>query len=80
MMSFIGYDKISDIFCLAHVFFSTNYGHHFLAMYSYRTIYIMMFVLLCHPTRTLYPDSEPTNLLFLLNAACLAEKQQIPIL
>ena len=40
MMSFIGYDKISDIFCLAH-----HYGRHFLAMYSYRTIYIMMFVL-----------------------------------
>jgi hypothetical protein len=32
-------------------------------------------------TQTHYPDSEPTNLcLFLLNAACLAEKKQIPIL
>ena len=31
-------------------------------------------------TPTHYPDSEPTRLLFLLNAACLAEKQQIPIL
>ena len=29
-------------------------------------------------TRTHYPDSEPTSLLlFLLNAACLAENQQI---
>jgi hypothetical protein len=27
-----------------------------------------------------FADSEPTSLLFLLNAACLAEKQQIPIL
>jgi len=32
MMSFSDYDKISDIFCLAHVFFSTNYGHHFLTI------------------------------------------------
>ena len=31
--------------------------------------------------KTHYPDSEPTSLcFFLLNAACLAEKQQIPIL
>jgi hypothetical protein len=29
---------------------------------------------------THYPDSEPTSLFFLSNAACLAEKQQIPIL
>ena len=27
-----------------------------------------------------FSDSKPTNLLFLLNAACFAEKQQIPIL
>ena len=26
--------------------------------------------------RTHYPDSKPTRLLFLLNAVCLAEKQQ----
>jgi hypothetical protein len=31
-------------------------------------------------TLTHYSDSEPTSLLFLLNAACLVEKQQIPIL
>jgi hypothetical protein len=34
----------------------------------------------CCSTRTHYPDSEPTSLLFLLNADCLPEKQQIPIL
>ena len=34
---------------------------------------------ICRSTRTHYPDSEPANqsLLFLLNAACLAEKQLI---
>jgi hypothetical protein len=31
-------------------------------------------------TLTHYSDSEPTSLLFLLNAASLVEKQQIPIL
>ena len=30
--------------------------------------------------KTHYPDSEPTSLFFLLNAACLAEKQHIPML
>jgi hypothetical protein len=31
--------------------------------------------------KTHYPDSEPTSLcFFLLNAACLAEKQQMPML
>ena len=36
---------------------------------------------ICRSTRTHYSDSEPTSpLLFLLNAAFLAEKQQIPIL
>jgi hypothetical protein len=30
-------------------------------------------------SNTLFWSSEPTSLLFLLNAACLAEKQQIPI-
>jgi hypothetical protein len=29
----------------------------------------------CRPTRIHYPDSEPTSLLFLLNAAFLKEKQ-----
>jgi len=32
------------------------------------------------PLKTHHPDSEPTRLLFLLIAACFAEKQQIPIL
>jgi hypothetical protein len=32
------------------------------------------------PTGTHYPDSEPTTLLFLLNAECSAENQEIPIL
>ena len=40
-----------------------------------------MFIVIAHwnnsPTRTHYPDSEPTSL-FLLNAACVAEKQPIP--
>jgi hypothetical protein len=38
-------------------------------------------VLTCRYMRTYYPDSEPTmqSLFFLPNAACLAEKQQIPI-
>jgi hypothetical protein len=35
---------------------------------------------ICRSTWTHYADSEPTSLLFLLNDAFLAEKQQIPIL
>jgi hypothetical protein len=35
---------------------------------------------LCRLTGTHYPDSRANSLLFLLNAACLAEKQQFPIL
>ena len=47
-----------------------------------------IFIVLAHWSNSLridcnsthYPDSEPISLLFLLNAACLAGKQQIPIL
>ena len=43
------------------------------------TFHICIFSKTIWPIWSHYPDSEPTSLVFFLNAECFTEKQQIPV-